>query len=246
MQFINDDESAMLQMRYISLLREHNREAFRRGYEEGRTIFAKICAIRRGGVASTRMDSEFLIQVHASDGSAEIFLDIVGQGAQGRDVEALHAIDRLPAVDLAKEKVEHAKKTRQCFAASRGGCEQDRAVVQNRRDAEQLRLREGWERFLEPAGDTRVKAFAQMRRINRFTVNLAAIGFARDSATRPNDVSCGARFHFDNSTDGSRSALTFIGPRCPVTLPDSPGNVCSLTFPARVWCAPIRSAQWPH
>jgi hypothetical protein len=118
MQFVYDNEPATAEVRHIAFLSQHDGETFRRRDQKGRAVLSEFGAIRLRRVTRAQMDLQFLFQAHSHDRRAQIFLDVVGQGPQGRNVNALHSIGRFSAVQLPQQVVKHAEEAGQCFSAA--------------------------------------------------------------------------------------------------------------------------------
>ena len=103
------------------------------------------------------MDRQFFIETHAGDRRAQVFLDIVSKRPQRRDVNALHAVEVLALLQLAKEEIENAKEPGQRFTTAGRRSKQDRLSIQDGRNTEQLRVSESGERLAKPVRQTRME-----------------------------------------------------------------------------------------
>ncbi len=84
MNLIDDHPAHILKIRQRGRVGEHDRQAFRRGREDGRRIGQQLAAQARAGVPRPRADpnGEFGRQEwsDAADGPAQVFANIAGQG----------------------------------------------------------------------------------------------------------------------------------------------------------------------
>ena len=101
------------------------------------------------------MNANILIQAHSHNRRPQIFFDVVGEGAQRRDVNTADAGWQLAAFDLTKQGIENTKKAGQGFSATGRRRKQDGLAIENCGDAEQLGVRE--------IGIARAKPLAQPR-----------------------------------------------------------------------------------
>src|SRR5438034_5446446 len=88
MQFIDNYELAVAKVRCVIFLREHDRQTLRCRDKEIRAFFTELGPARLCRVACARMDRQFVIEAHASNRGAQVFLDIVSKRSQRRDVNA--------------------------------------------------------------------------------------------------------------------------------------------------------------
>ena len=69
------------------------RETFRCRDQEMRRSLPKPDPLRRGCIARPQMNAEFFLESHPRDRRAKVFVDVIGESAQGRDINAM---DRRP------------------------------------------------------------------------------------------------------------------------------------------------------
>ena len=101
------------------------------------------------------MNAQFFFQTHPGDWAPQIFLDVIGEGAQGRNVNTAHARVQHVGFKISQERIKNTKKAGKRFPASGWRGQQNRFVVENRGNAEQLGVGE--------TGKTREKPIAQAR-----------------------------------------------------------------------------------
>ena len=76
-------------------------------------------------------------------GALQVLADVVGERAQRRDIDALHAVCERALIEFSQKEIKDTEKTGERFAAAGRGREKDRFAIENRRDAAQLRIGEG-------------------------------------------------------------------------------------------------------
>jgi len=74
-------------------------------------MLAKFDSLARGRVARPEMNANILVQAHSDDRRPQIFLDVVGEGAQRRNVNTADTGWQLAGLDLTKKGIENTKKT---------------------------------------------------------------------------------------------------------------------------------------
>src|SRR5207248_5568261 len=126
---INDDKLAIAKLRCVIFLREHDCQTLRCRDKEMRTLFTKVGPARLRRVARTQMDRQFLIEAHAGNRGAQVFLDVVSKCSQRRDVNALDSIERIVTIDLAEEKIEDTQESGERFAAPSRRGQQNRLSI---------------------------------------------------------------------------------------------------------------------
>ena len=81
-------------------------------------LLTKFCAFACGGIASAQMNAQFVFQTHPGDWSPQIFLDVVGEGAERRNVDTAHARFQSIRFKFAEKRIKNTKKPGQRFPAS--------------------------------------------------------------------------------------------------------------------------------
>ncbi len=57
------------------------------------------------------MNAQFLFQTHAGDWRLQIFLDVVGEGAQRRNIDTAHSRFQRTCFEFANQRVEHPEES---------------------------------------------------------------------------------------------------------------------------------------
>ena len=153
-QLVHDDEPAGGQRRVVSRLAEQDREALRCGQEQVRRTAADARALRGRGVTGAQSYADPGFQTHFAQRSGEVFLDVVCQRAQRRNINGMDAPRRRY---VAYKPVDDAEEAGKRLAAPRRRREQDRLTFEDRRDAEALRGGEVAIRAEEPRADERIE-----------------------------------------------------------------------------------------
>lgn len=111
MQLVDDDEVAAGEGLAEAGLREENGETLRRRDEDVGWLAALLLPLRRARVAGAEADGDDPVEPETGEGLLEILADVVGEGAQRRDVEAADALGPQAAlVMLAGEAVDDAEE----------------------------------------------------------------------------------------------------------------------------------------
>ena len=159
-QLVDDDEVAAGEGLAEAGLGEENGEALRRRHEEVGRLAALFLPLRRARVASAESHGDDPVEPESGEGFVEIFADVVGEGAQRRDVEAADALGPQAAlVMLAGEAVDDAEEAGERFPRSRGRGEQHRSSRGDVGDAEALPVGGTPETLPEPRRRGRVEGF---------------------------------------------------------------------------------------
>ena len=124
-----------------------------------RWLAALLLPLRRARVAGAEADGDDAVEPETGEGLLEILADVVGEGAQRRDVEAADALGPQAAlVMLAGESVDDPEEAGERFPRSRGRGEQHRSSRGDVGKAEALAVGGTPETLPEPRCRGRVEA----------------------------------------------------------------------------------------
>src|SRR2546423_11757561 len=88
------------------------------------------------------MNAQLVFQPHPGDWSPQIFLDVVGEGAERRNIDTAHARFQFIRFKFSEERIKNTKKSGQRFSAPGWRGQQNRFTVENGGNAEQLGVSE--------------------------------------------------------------------------------------------------------
>src|SRR5437588_9260696 len=88
------------------------------------------------------MNTQFVVQAHPGDWSPQIFLDVVGEGTERRNIDTAYGRFQFIRFKFSEERIKNTKKASQRFAASGWRGQQNRFTVENGGNAEQLGVSE--------------------------------------------------------------------------------------------------------
>src|SRR2546423_8334120 len=107
------------------------------------------------------MNAQFLFQTHPGNWSPQIFLDVVGEGAERRNVDAAHARFQFIRFKFSEERIKNTKNPCQRFPASGWRGQQNRFTVENGGNAEQLGVSETRKTREKPVSQARMQSCGQ-------------------------------------------------------------------------------------
>src|ERR1041385_2307091 len=164
MQFVDHDELAFREMARVTFLRQHDRQTFRCCDENMRAAFAELHALAARRIARSQSDPYVFLEPHSHDWRPDILSNVIRECAQRRNVNASHGRVEWAAIELPEERVKNSEKRGQRFAASGWRSQQDRFTIEDRRHGQELRVRERWVRFREPAGQALMQSLLKRLR----------------------------------------------------------------------------------
>src|SRR4029077_7329565 len=201
------------------------------------------------------------------DWAPQIFLDVVGEGAERRDVDTAHARFHSIRFKFSEKRIKNTKKPGQRFPASGWRGQQNRFTVKNGGNAEQLGVSETRKTREKPISQARMQSCGKSlllfhklksRHPERNASPARTRGIplrARNTGRwpgRPADIISAVSDSTEGCTVASSSAECNSAGRTDcksvfqrrLTLPDSPGNACSSNAPGRAPSARIQSPPW--